>query len=459
MARAGTNENQILTYIQNTPAAYVNTAQEVVTLSSLGISPRILTALLERRPAPSAEKGPGGQGAEAAAEESRIADYSAFYNGLAPYGSWRNFPTYGWCWQPVAATVNPDWRPYASDGRWVWSQSGWYWSSYYSWGAVPFHFGRWWKHPIDGWFWQPGHVWGPAWVTWRESPNYCGWAPLPPGADFAVGRGWTFQGRGVNRRLGFGLPASAFTFVPMDRFNAPSPGDYALSPERAQWAFSWSEGIDGFVLGPNRLPINLGIDPRQVGAATGNPMEPMALADLDGGASPTSGSAGDMDGDNDSEAADGTAGPGYYGGKSLLYYYPAYVPAGGRSGTQLAFQNTTSFGHGGFSAGGGKSLGLSSPSRSSQKTVTFSTAPFAPVGSIQPAAGAAPWGPVGSVAPTPGGSPFAPVGSVAVNSSAGSWAPVGSVRPAAGTAAWAPSGSTRSAAGTASAFGAAVGRR
>ena len=32
----------------------------------------------------------------------------------------------------------------------------------------------------DGWFWIPGDEWAPAWVDWRYSNDYVGWAPLPP---------------------------------------------------------------------------------------------------------------------------------------------------------------------------------------------------------------------------------------------------------------------------------------
>lgn len=36
----------------------------------------------------------------------------------------------------------------------------------------------------------PGTEWGPAWVSWRRSPQYVGWAPLPPEARFTTGIGF-----------------------------------------------------------------------------------------------------------------------------------------------------------------------------------------------------------------------------------------------------------------------------
>ena len=32
-----------------------------------------------------------------------------------------------------------------------------------------------------GWFWVPGDTWAPAWVQWRYSDDYVGWAPIGPG--------------------------------------------------------------------------------------------------------------------------------------------------------------------------------------------------------------------------------------------------------------------------------------
>jgi hypothetical protein len=69
--------------------------------------------------------------------------HNYFYNALSPYGSWRESPDHGWVWQPSVAVVEPDWRPYLHGGRWIWTDHGWYWHSFYSWGWAPFHYGRW----------------------------------------------------------------------------------------------------------------------------------------------------------------------------------------------------------------------------------------------------------------------------------------------------------------------------
>jgi hypothetical protein len=86
--------------------------------------------------------------------------------------------------------VRAGWRPYYDDGHWVYSDDyGWLWVAEQPWGWAPFHYGRW-VLTDYGWAWVPGTVWGPAWVTFRSAPDYIGWAPLPPEADWDDGYGF-----------------------------------------------------------------------------------------------------------------------------------------------------------------------------------------------------------------------------------------------------------------------------
>jgi len=104
-----------------------------------------------------------------------------FYDNLDPYGNWREVGDYGYAWQPY--DVGDDWQPY-SDGRWVYTDAGWTWDSNESFGWAVYHYGRWANVMGVGWIWVPGTEWGPGWVSWRHSPRYVGWAPLPPEALF-----------------------------------------------------------------------------------------------------------------------------------------------------------------------------------------------------------------------------------------------------------------------------------
>src|SRR5712671_623307 len=120
---------------------------------------------------------------------------SDFYDPLASYGSWVEVSSYGRCWHPQVAT---DWRPY-SDGHWEWTDVGWYWVSDDPWSWACYHYGSWVYDSHYGWIWVPGTEWAPAWVTWRQSDDYIGWAPCGPG--------------------GVVLAPSLFVFVDVRRFH------------------------------------------------------------------------------------------------------------------------------------------------------------------------------------------------------------------------------------------------
>jgi hypothetical protein len=108
--------------------------------------------------------------------------YSTFYTKLEPYGDWRETSDYGYVWQPREAQTR-NWRPYTT-GRWVYTDAGWTWVSEEPFGWATYHYGRWTRLRNIGWVWVPGDEWAPAWVSWRKSDEYVGWAPLPPEARF-----------------------------------------------------------------------------------------------------------------------------------------------------------------------------------------------------------------------------------------------------------------------------------
>ena len=111
------------------------------------------------------------------------ATYSTFYTNLEPLGVWRETSTYGYVWQPREAEQSRNWRPYTS-GHWVYTDVGWTWISEEPFGWATYHYGRWTRLRNIGWVWVPGDEWAPAWVSWRKSDEYVGWAPLPPEARF-----------------------------------------------------------------------------------------------------------------------------------------------------------------------------------------------------------------------------------------------------------------------------------
>jgi hypothetical protein len=100
-----------------------------------------------------------------------------FYDQLAPYGTWVYDAKYGDVWVP---DVDQDFRPYVTNGHWVYTSYGNTWVSDYEWGWATFHYGRWTYDDYYGWEWVPGSEWAPAWVDWRDGDGYYGWAPMTP---------------------------------------------------------------------------------------------------------------------------------------------------------------------------------------------------------------------------------------------------------------------------------------
>jgi hypothetical protein len=128
---------------------------------------------------------------EASARQESVS-YQLFYDELSPYGMWVDYPNYGYVWIPNG---DPDFSPYATAGHWVFTDDGWTWFSDYPWGWAPFHYGRWDYDNVYGWFWVPDDEWGPAWVSWRRSPGYYGWAPLRPGISISLSFGPEYHER------------------------------------------------------------------------------------------------------------------------------------------------------------------------------------------------------------------------------------------------------------------------
>lgn len=137
-----------------------------------------------------------------------------FYRSLSPYGRWVSYPQYGQVWIP---DVGAGFSPYSTNGHWVYTDYGWTWASDYSWGWAPFHYGRWLMDDYYGWIWVPGTEWAPAWVAWRNSSDYYGWAPLSPG---------------VNISINIGIPTARWIFIPRRYFGNPYGYRYYVPRQR-----------------------------------------------------------------------------------------------------------------------------------------------------------------------------------------------------------------------------------
>ena len=312
LAESGVDDDVILAYIQNSPVPFNPTPEEIIYLTDIGLSDVVITAMVNhRRDQPQAAQPPANvapavtppqatpppaaassQAAPAATynPEPQVVystppvvqyvnpqptvEYSYFYSSLAPYGSWMEVADYGWCWQPSVVRYHHGWQPYGDRGRWAYTDYGWYWQSDYSWGWGPFHYGRWFHHPRRGWCWKPDSVWAPAWVSWRYTDSHCGWAPLPPGAHYRAGLGFTYYGAHVSASFSFGLHRDAWTFVPAGRFHDRDVWRHRLPARDHHAVYGRSRVINNYVIqnntiinkgvGPERLPGLGRVEPRKV---------------------------------------------------------------------------------------------------------------------------------------------------------------------------------------------------
>jgi uncharacterized protein DUF6600 len=105
-----------------------------------------------------------------------------FRGVLSQYGRFVQHDRFGEVWVP---TVTPEgWHPYAPC-HWVKTRKyGWYYDDKTPWGQIVHHYGRWFYDQQIGWAWDPGSAFSPGWVVWRTSPEWTGWAPMPPDQAF-----------------------------------------------------------------------------------------------------------------------------------------------------------------------------------------------------------------------------------------------------------------------------------
>ncbi len=139
--------------------------------------------------------------------------FDFYYDQLSPMGEWAEVDGYGYVWHPNG--VDGDWAPY-TDGYWSYTDAGWTWVSYEDWGGITYHYGRWTFIEDYGWCWVPGYEWGPAWVSWRKSDEYVGWAPLPPECDWEPDRGI-----GVWADVHYDIGPRWYNFCHFRNFGAP----------------------------------------------------------------------------------------------------------------------------------------------------------------------------------------------------------------------------------------------
>jgi len=238
LSQARMPDDVIKNYINSSGKAYYLSANDIIYLNSQGVSSGVIAALqstAQANPVPTApppppapaynqppppDASPAPSDVQPTPPPPAEVNFEYFHDQLSPFGTWINIGGVNY-WRPdQALAVDPDWRPYYDMGQWVQTDNGLYWQSDYTWGDIPFHYGRWVLQPGIGWVWAPDYTWGPAWVFWRqdEGDGCIGWAPLPVGAVFINGGFW-FHGVACGADFDFGLGVGCFTFVGYDHFH------------------------------------------------------------------------------------------------------------------------------------------------------------------------------------------------------------------------------------------------
>ena len=208
-----------------------------------------------------------GQGQQVS--ESNEEDYNVFYTRLSSdEGNWVEAGNYGYCYRP---RVSEDWRPYR-DGHWVWTDRGWYWDSNERFAWATYHYGRWVRIGGTGWCWVPGHQWAPAWVSWRESEQHVGWAPLPPEADVSVNVGISSWSDSY-----YDVGPAAYSFISYSHWREPSYAQYIEPPERNVQIITETKNVTNIVTN-NNVINNFGPPVQTVAAKTNQNIQQVKLA-------------------------------------------------------------------------------------------------------------------------------------------------------------------------------------
>jgi hypothetical protein len=194
--------------------------------------------------------------------------FGYIYDYLSGFGFWVNYSPFGYVWVPRG--IDARWHPYVH-GRWIWSDYGWTWVSFYSWGWLPFHYGRWGWDIHLGWFWVPDVEWGPAWVVWRFSDIYIGWAPVPPNVRFRPGHGFEWRNGHIDYHL--------WVFIEGRRFVEGRLVNWVIPRERNRTLINFTVLADRYSL-RNNIIINDALSPQHVERMTGRPINRVNIKEI-----------------------------------------------------------------------------------------------------------------------------------------------------------------------------------
>ena len=296
MAKRGVGDEALLAFVEQNPVIHRIAPETIIFLNDLGVPENVVALMIRQGDAVEEEQDgvpmepaqvPGQPVASTPppaplppANDPPVVN-NHYYGALDPYGDWFYDSSHGWVWRPTVAAVDVGWRPYSQGGRWIYSDVGWYWNSYYSWGWAPFHYGRWHRSILHGWYWVPGYTWSPAWVMWRSNNHYAGWAPLPPGSHYVHGVGYTWGGSHVGFSFGFGLGHGWFTYCDYAYLRHRRMHHHRVADNRVAIIHNETTVVNNYVTENNTTIINAGIPPAVIAEKTREPVQKMRIRELD----------------------------------------------------------------------------------------------------------------------------------------------------------------------------------
>jgi hypothetical protein len=294
---AAVDGDVILAFVENSDIPYNLTADDIQQLEDAGVPSVVIVAMLDhrkqlRREQPEQYSTPIAATTTLATAAPTVykreevfapapgqANLSLFYEALAPYGTWSRDTESGWVWEPTDGVRNANWRPYANDGHWIWTDHGWYWQSDAPYAWATFHYGRWGRNSSRRWVWVPDNVWGPAWVDWRQSDEHYGWAPLPIGSRYEAGLGFSLRGQHIGFEFHSILSERDYTFVPSTRFLDLNVGLFFEPERRRHDVYQRTRSVNNtYIYNDNRI-INNGVTINVVERATNRKIERITVVD------------------------------------------------------------------------------------------------------------------------------------------------------------------------------------
>jgi hypothetical protein len=105
---------------------------------------------------------------DAAYTDRGTIDFDAALHLLNPYGTWSKIDNV-WAYTPLNHEA-----PY-TNGRWLYTEYGWYWKGNNAHIWLTEHYGYWKRSADKVWSWYPGPSWLSEIIEFRETPTHIGW--------------------------------------------------------------------------------------------------------------------------------------------------------------------------------------------------------------------------------------------------------------------------------------------